>query len=74
MALAVVCLFLIAEGTKVFNYWWLAVWLGDGNGSPVCIRTIYRQQGGMVVRLVSVLHVVCLFLIAEGTNVAVHLG
>ncbi len=35
MALAVVCLFLIAEGTKVFNYWWLAVWLGDGNGSAV---------------------------------------
>ncbi len=54
MALAVVCLFLIAEGTKVFNYWWLAVWLGEGNGSPVSISTIYRQQGGMVVRLVSV--------------------
>ena len=35
IALAVICLFLLAEGTKVFNYWWLAVWLGDGNGSEV---------------------------------------
>ena len=35
IALAVICLFLLAEGTKVFNFWWLAVWLGDGKGSEV---------------------------------------
>ena len=31
----VVILFLLAEGVRVFNYWWLAVWLGAGDGNPV---------------------------------------